>query len=94
MRNGRGIWNVRAIPRWQTASGVRPPISAPSKRMLPAVGVSAPEMQLNAVVLPEPFGPMSPRISPGLTSKDTEFSAVNPPNRLVSPLIVSRGGKS
>ena len=24
LRNGRGIWNVRASPRWQTASGVRP----------------------------------------------------------------------
>src|SRR5713101_7748468 len=91
LRNGRGIWNVRAIPRWQTASGVRPPISAPSKRMLPAVGVSAPEMQLKAVVLPEPFGPMRPRISPFLTSKDTPLRAVNPPKRLVSPVTVSIG---
>src|SRR5712691_11414606 len=91
LRNGRGIWNVRAIPRWQTASGARPPISAPSKRMLPAVGVSAPEMQLKAVVLPEPFGPMRPRISPFLTSKDTPLRAVNPPKRLVSPVTVSIG---
>ena len=61
--------------------------------MLPAVGVNAPEMQLKQVVFPEPLGPMRPRISPSLTSKDTEFRAVKPPNFLVSSLTVSRGGE-
>ena len=42
-------------------------------------------MQLNIVVLPEPFGPISPRISPSATSKDTSLSAVNPPKRLTRP---------
>ena len=51
-RNGRGIWNVRATPRWQIASGVSPAISSPRKRIDPAVGWRAPEMQLNIVVLP------------------------------------------
>src|SRR3990170_4476066 len=89
LRNGRGIWKVRAIPRWQMASGVRPAISSPRNRMEPAVRGRAPETQLNAVVLPEPFGPMSPRISPSRTSYETALRAVKPPNRLVSPLTVS-----
>ena len=69
--------------RSRRASG--PPISAPRNRIEPAVGGRAPEMQLKHVVLPDPFGPMSPRISPSFTSKDTALSAVNPPNRFVSP---------
>jgi len=55
-------------------------MSCSLKRMVPEVGRSAPEMQLKQVVLPEPLGPMRPRISPGLTSKETAFSAVKPPN--------------
>ena len=53
--------------------------------MEPAVRASAPEMQLKAVVLPEPFGPMRPRISPSPTSNEIAFSAVKPPKRFVSP---------
>ena len=48
-------------------------------------------MQLNAVVLPEPLGPMSPRISPTCTSNDTAFSAVKPPKRFVSSRTFSTG---
>src|SRR5712664_784535 len=92
LRNGRGIWKVRASPRWQIASGVRPAISSPLNRMEPAVAASAPEMQLKQVVLPDPLGPISPRISPSFTSKETAFSAVKPPNCLVSRSTVSTRG--
>src|SRR6516162_5923311 len=37
--------------------------------------------QLNNVVLPAPFGPISPRISPSSISKETPSSATIPPNR-------------
>src|SRR6185369_7202944 len=97
LRNGRGIWNVRATPRWQIASGVSPPIDSPRNVSVPSVGASAPEMQLNAVVFPDPFGPISPRISPSRTSNDTALSAVNPPNRLVrlpTASIAAAGGLS
>src|SRR5262245_15326569 len=62
--------------------------------MEPAEGRSAPEMQLNSVVLPEPLGPMSPRISPSRTSIETSWRAVKPPKRLVRRETVSmaRGG--
>src|SRR4051794_9777838 len=39
-------------------------------------------MQLNAVVLPAPFGPISPTISNSLTSSETSSSACSPPNRI------------
>src|SRR4029077_13021325 len=80
---------VRASPRWQIASGVRPAISSPLKRIEPAVAASAPEMQLKQVVLPDPLGPIRPRISPAFTSKETAFRAVKPPNCLVSRSTVS-----
>src|SRR6185437_11864978 len=38
-------------------------------------------MALNAVVLPAPFGPISPTIEPSATSRETSSSATMPPNR-------------
>ena len=40
-----------------------------------------------SVVLPAPFGPSSPRISPSLTSSVTSDRAANRPYRLVSPNV-------
>src|SRR6185503_15790623 len=40
-------------------------------------------MQLNSVVLPAPFGPMRPTISPASMLNDTSRLASRPPNRLV-----------
>ena len=54
----------------------------------PAVGDSMPEMQLKVVLLPEPLGPIRPRISPSLTSNDTLETAVKPSNFLVRPETV------
>ena len=62
--------------------------------MEPAVGAYMPAMQLNVVLLPEPFGPMSPRISPSSTSNDTFDTAVKPSNILVRPETVRRGTRS
>src|SRR3954452_16836082 len=39
-------------------------------------------MQLKAVVLPAPLGPMRPTISKSLTSSVTSCSACSPPNRM------------
>src|SRR5688500_4465236 len=39
-------------------------------------------MQLNNVVLPAPFGPMSPTISHSSTLMSMESSACNPPKRM------------
>jgi hypothetical protein len=52
-----------------------PPIEAPSKTTSPPSGAYRPEITLIAVVLPEPFGPTKPRISPGTTWKLRPSSA-------------------
>src|SRR6266850_1818215 len=48
-------------------------------------------MQLKVVLLPDPFGPIRPRISPSLTSNETSLTARRAPNLLVRPETVSMG---
>src|SRR5438270_10486460 len=79
------------MPRRHTSCPARPAISPPSKRIEPALGGKVPAIRLKIVVLPEPFGPIRPRISPGLTAKDTPLTARNPPNRLARPATSSTG---
>ena len=66
-----------------------PAISRPSRRIEPPEGASAPAIRLKVVLLPEPFGPIRPRISPCASSNETSLTAVNPPKRLVSRLTES-----
>ena len=54
------------MPLWQMRLAGRPAISSPSNLIEPAVGAYMPAMQLKIVLLPEPFGPIRPRISPSL----------------------------
>src|SRR6516225_1720464 len=74
--------------------GGRPAISCPSKRIDPAVGANVPDSMLKIVLLPDPFGPIRPRISPLPTAKETSLTAVKPPNRLMSPVTSSTEGRS
>src|SRR5216684_1463604 len=46
-------------------------------------------MQFTNVVLPDPFGPIRPRISPRPSLRSTPASAAIPPNRFASPAISS-----
>ena len=87
--NGRGIWKVRPMPLLMMRCGATPAISAPSNRIDPAVGTSVPDSMLKIVLLPEPFGPIRPRISPFSTRNDTLLTAVKPPNRFTNPSTVS-----
>src|SRR5271165_4752208 len=74
--------------------GGLPAISRPSKRIEPAVGARVPDSMLKIVLLPDPFGPISPRISPSPTANETPLTAVNPPNRLKSPVTSSTETRS
>src|SRR5437588_7964137 len=74
--------------------GGLPAISRPWKRIEPAVGGKVPDSMLKIVLLPEPFGPIRPRISPLSTLKDTSLTAVNPPKRLINPLTTSTAARS
>ena len=65
LRNGRGTWNERAMPRWVRLKAGRRVMSSPAKRTVPpSLQASTPEMQLIRVVLPEPLGPIRPKRSP------------------------------
>ncbi|MHC2703399.1 hypothetical protein ACVMHZ_006562 [Bradyrhizobium liaoningense] len=77
------------MPLLMIRCGARPAISWPAKSIEPDVGASVPESMLKIVLLPEPLGPIRPRISPSSTLNDTLFTAVKPPNRFTSPFTSS-----
>src|SRR5271166_6721387 len=58
----------------------------------PAVGSSTPRIMLIVVVLPAPFGPKSPTISPGETWNETPSTALTAPKALARFLTDSTGG--
>jgi hypothetical protein len=62
--NSRMFWKVRAMPRSAMRYGCNRVISRPSKKSCPRFGAINPVMMLNSVVLPAPFGPIRPKISP------------------------------
>ena len=65
---------------WRTMSN---PATVPP----PSVGRLRPHSIRIAVVLPAPFAPRNPKISPRPTSKLMWSTAVKLPNRLVSPFV-------
>ena len=82
------------MPLLMMRCGARPAISAPSNRIDPAVGASVPDSMLKIVLLPEPFGPIRPRISPCSTLNDTLLTAVKPPKRFTNPSTASTARSS
>src|SRR5947199_168789 len=58
---------------------------SPRNRISPEVGSTAPTRHEKSVVLPAPFGPMIPKMSPGITSKSMKASARRPPKRFEMP---------
>ena len=77
-------WNVRASPSRARLVGLSLVMSRPSRTTRPEFGGSRPVMTLKSVVLPAPFGPMSPVTQPGSVSRLTVSSATLPPNRTVT----------
>src|SRR5580692_13141675 len=59
----------------------------PFQWMVPLVGRYTPQTVLNKVVLPDPFGPMTPRISSERIVISTPTSATTPPKVLRRPVI-------
>src|SRR2546425_4713787 len=66
-------------------SGVSRSMRSPMKRMAPASGVSAPAIRLKSVVLPAPFGPMSPVMVPASIASSMPSTARRLPKALTSP---------
>ena len=86
--NSRMFWNVRATPNSAILYGGNPIRLRPSNVIAPLEGGVRPLSKLNIVVLPAPFGPISPKISPIVTSKLTSLTAISPPKRRVAPLTL------
>src|SRR5580700_10018854 len=56
----------------------------PAKEISPAPGDRSPEMRPNRLVLPAPFGPTIPTVSPGPTANDRSSAITTRPNRFVT----------
>src|ERR1700677_674170 len=56
----------------------------PAKETIPAPGDRSPEMRPNRLVLPAPFGPTIPTVSPGPTVNDRSSAMTTRPNRFVT----------
>ena len=56
----------------------------PAKEMPPPPGDRSPEMRPNRLVLPAPFGPTIPTVSPGPTLNDRSSAMTTRPNRFVT----------
>src|SRR5215475_9396093 len=71
------------IPEAAISSGFAPAMSLSFQNTWPPVGGSMPASRLSSVVLPEPFGPKMPMISPFAIENEISDTATRPPNRLV-----------
>src|SRR5947209_13494748 len=85
-RKRRDCWYVRARPSLARLRAGMPVTSSPNSSILPDVGGKSPEMTLNSVVLPAPFGPRIARRSACETSRSTSRTACRPPKRRPTPL--------
>jgi hypothetical protein len=82
--NSRVAWKVRAKPYLARRDAEEFVMSWPPMVTDPLVGRWKPLRTFKRVVLPAPFGPISPKISPGDTSSDTASSATISPKRTVT----------
>src|SRR2546428_11468025 len=78
------------MPSLTISWGVRPTISRPSRRTIPAVGFCTPVMMLNKVLFPAPLAPISPTISPCSIANEISLKATRPPKSMVTPRTSSR----
>ena len=73
------LWKDRLIPNAGSSLGFLPEILIPSKTISPPLTGNSPEMQLNSVVFPAPFGPMMVCTDPCPTDRVTPFTAFTAP---------------
>ena len=67
--------------RRHAGASARPSRRARRAGRRPSVGLAMPEMTLKSVVLPAPFGPITPTSSPGAPRSDTSWRMRAPPMR-------------
>src|SRR5580704_13962361 len=79
--NSSRRWKVRASPSRARRWGFMAVMSVSNKCTVPRSGACNPLITLKRVVLPAPFGPMSPVTVPGCTIRLVSVSAETPPKR-------------
>src|ERR1700743_1918415 len=72
------------MPSLHRAAGSSLVTVRPSKQISPAPGARSPEMRPNRLVLPAPFGPTIPTVSPAPTLNERSSAMTTRPNRLVT----------
>src|SRR5579871_5528843 len=82
-----------AIPAACASRAERKRRSWPSSRKLPENSGCTPAMIFISVLLPAPFSPTRPWISPGRSAKSTPRSASTPPKAFVIPFSSRMGGR-
>src|SRR2546425_9462708 len=80
----------KPIPRWRWCGATTPrrgteATTRPRSAISPASGCSSPATRRKVVVLPQPLGPSSVKISPRSTSSDAPSRARTAPKTLVTP---------
>src|SRR5689334_20145544 len=90
--NSCGFWNVLMTPREAITFGRAPAMFSPFQTTRPPVGGNKPASRLSSVVLPDPFGPKMPMISPFSMPNETSDTATRPPKRLVRFSTLSNMG--
>ena len=80
----RGLERAREPRRARLRAGSAV-TSPPNSSTVPAVGGNSPEIRLNSVVLPAPFGPRIARRSPGGRPGRRPATATTPPKRRPTP---------
>src|ERR1700759_5677334 len=80
-----------AMPAARASRAERKRVSRPSSRKRPENSGCTPAMIFISVLLPAPFPPTSPWISPGRSAKSTPRSASTPPKVLPIPCSSRRG---
>src|SRR5689334_2643016 len=82
-----------AMPAASASRAERKCTSRPSNMKRPENSVCTPAMIFISVLLPAPFSPTRPWISPGNSAKSTPRSASTPPKAFVMPLSSRMGGR-
>src|SRR6516164_10056858 len=72
------------MPSRQRAAASSLVIRRPAKLTWPEPGDRSPEMRPNRLVLPAPFGPTIPTVSPAPTANDRSSAMTTRPNRFVT----------
>src|SRR5262245_13830356 len=87
-------WETCTTPRRNVRCGGWPPISAPSRRMRPAIGARKPLIVLSAVDFPLPLAPRRATTSPRPTAKSTPRRTWTRPYPATSPSTASTAGSA